>query len=90
MGSFLKCLIWRLHIKKSILGRSICPKCGHQIAWYDNIPLLSFIFLRGRCRHCRQEISLQYPLVELIAGLLFVAAFFRLHVFCSMFSVAHS
>ncbi len=65
IGSFLNCLIWRLHKKESMLGRSYCPKCGQQIAWYDNIPILSFVFLGGKCRHCRKEISWQYPAVEL-------------------------
>ncbi|MDD5625897.1 MAG: prepilin peptidase [Patescibacteria group bacterium] len=89
IGSFLNCLIWRLHIKKSILGRSVCPDCGHQIAWYDNIPLLSFIFLKGRCRYCHQKISWQYPMVELATGLLFVFSFLildsSLHILDSIF-----
>lgn len=76
VGSFLNCIIYRLYHHQSLFGRSVCPKCGHQIAWYDNIPLLSFIILRGRCRYCHQKISWQYPLVELITGILFVAAFF--------------
>ncbi|MBI4812219.1 prepilin peptidase [Candidatus Falkowbacteria bacterium] len=59
-----------------LFGRSYCPKCRAQIKWYDNIPLLSFIILRGKCRSCGQTISWQYPLVELLAGILFVAAFF--------------
>lgn len=75
IGSFLNCLIWRLHEEKSIMGRSICPKCKKQIAWYDNIPLFSFIFLRGRCRHCKAKISWQYPAVEFTTGVLFVMAF---------------
>jgi len=75
VGSFLNCLIWRLHKKESMLGRSYCPKCRHKIAWYDNIPLLSFLLLKGKCRHCQKKISIQYPLVELITGVLFVMAF---------------
>ena len=76
IGSFVNCLVWRLHENKTILGRSICPHCKHQLAWYDNIPLLSFIFLRGKCRYCGEKISWQYPTVELITALLFVLAFF--------------
>jgi leader peptidase (prepilin peptidase)/N-methyltransferase len=53
--------------------RSFCPKCGHMIAWYDNIPLVSYIFLRGRCRHCHEHISWRYPLVELLGGLIGLA-----------------
>ena len=75
IGSFINCLIWRLHKKESILGRSYCPKCKKQIAWHDNIPILSFLFLKGKCRHCRQKISWQYPAVELVTGILFVLAF---------------
>ncbi|MFH0892316.1 MAG: prepilin peptidase [Candidatus Falkowbacteria bacterium] len=75
IGSFLNCLIWRLHKKETILGRSYCPHCRQKIAWYDNIPILSFMVLRGRCRHCRQSISWQYPVVELITGILFVMSF---------------
>ncbi len=71
MGSFVNCLVWRLHQDESLLGRSYCPSCRKMIAWYDNIPLLSFIFLGGRCRHCRRPISWQYPLVEMATALLF-------------------
>jgi len=75
VGSFLNCLIYRLHEKKTILGRSFCPHCKKQISWHDNIPLLSFIWLRGRCRHCRRKISWQYPIIELATGILFVLVF---------------
>ncbi len=74
IGSFLNCLIWRLHKGEGILNRSYCPKCKKQIAWYDNIPVLSFIFLGGKCRHCGKSISWQYPIVELITAILFVVA----------------
>ena len=77
IGSFLNCLIWRLYKEESIGGRSYCPKCRKQIAWYDNIPLLSFLILRGHCRHCQQNISWQYPLVEFITALLFLMTFIR-------------
>ena len=53
----------------------MCLSCNKQIAWYDNIPILSFIILRGKCRHCDKKISWQYPTVEIITGVLFVAAF---------------
>ncbi|MCG0277591.1 MAG: prepilin peptidase, partial [Thermanaeromonas sp.] len=61
-----------------VFGRSYCPKCKTVLAWYDLIPLLSYIILRGRCRHCRERISLRYPLVELLTGAVFAALFFRL------------
>lgn len=77
IGSFLNCLIWRLHTEESIWGRSYCPKCNKKIAWHDNIPIFSFLLLGGKCRKCKNKISWQYPLVELIAGLLFVLIFLK-------------
>jgi len=77
IGSFLNCLIWRLYKEESLLGRSYCPHCRHQIAWYDNFPLLSFIFLGGKCRHCKKSISWQYPIIELTTGILFALAFIK-------------
>jgi len=76
IGSFLNCLIWRLRKKESLLGRSYCPNCEKKIAWYDNIPLVSFIMLRGKCRQCGKLISWQYPAVELATGILFSLAFY--------------
>lgn len=73
IGSFLNALIYRLEEGESVLhGRSYCPRCKHPLAWYDLIPLLSFVALRGRCRYCAKPISPQYPLVELTTGLLFL------------------
>jgi leader peptidase (prepilin peptidase)/N-methyltransferase len=69
-GSFLNVCILRWPRDESVVQpRSRCPGCGQPIAWYDNIPVLSWLFLRGRCRHCRAPISMQYPLVELGNGL---------------------
>ena len=78
IGSFLNCLIWRLHQEESLGGRSYCPNCRHKLFWYDNIPLLSFILLCGRCRYCQKKISWQYPLVELAVAILFVLSFSNL------------
>src|SRR5262245_4323487 len=76
IGSFLNVVIARLPEGRSIWRpRSSCPRCGTQIAWYDNIPLLSFVILRGRCRACGQAIALRYPLVEAATGALFALAF---------------
>ncbi|TWT22055.1 prepilin peptidase [Luteimonas wenzhouensis] len=55
-----------------VVERSHCPHCGHQLAWYENIPVLSWLALRGRCRSCKAPISVQYPLVELLTALLCV------------------
>ncbi|MBI1919218.1 prepilin peptidase [Candidatus Microgenomates bacterium] len=71
IGSFLNVLIYRLPRNLAILGRSFCPKCKKKISWQDNIPLLSFVLLGGKCRSCRSPISWQYPIVELLTGILF-------------------
>jgi len=73
VGSLLNVLIDRLPKEEQVLkGRSHCDHCYHQLAWFDLIPLLSFVFLRGRCRYCGKKISWQYPLVELITGVMFL------------------
>ena len=70
VGSFLNVCIWRMPAEEQIVkGRSHCRKCGKQIAAYDNIPLLSFALLGGKCRQCKARISWSYPFVELITGL---------------------
>jgi prepilin signal peptidase PulO-like enzyme (type II secretory pathway) len=74
IGSFLNALIWRLHSGESMLDRSRCPKCHEVIVWYDNIPVLSYLLLRGKCRKCGVKISVQYPLVELVTAVLFMLA----------------
>ena len=76
IGSFLNCLCYRVYKEKSMWGRSFCPKCLHQIRWYDNVPVLSWLILRGKCRDCKKAISIQYPVVEFITGILFVVVFF--------------
>ena len=74
VGSFLNVCIYRIPLKKSIIyPPSSCPQCGARIRFYDNIPLLSYILLLGRCRHCLNPISVQYPMVEAITGLLSAA-----------------
>ena len=75
VGSFLNVVIARVPAGRSIVSpRSACPRFATPIAWYDNIPLLSFVLLRARCRKCREPISWRYPAVELATGLLFVWA----------------
>lgn len=74
-GSFLNVVIARLPKGESIVRpRSKCPSCGTMIAAYDNIPVVSWIALRGRCRHCKAAISVRYPIVELLTAVLFLAA----------------
>lgn len=72
-GSFLNALIWRWGPNTKVQTvRSICPQCRKQLFWYHNIPIISFVFLKGRCAFCQKHISWQYPLIELVAALLFV------------------
>ena len=77
VGSFLNCVIYRIEKGESFLrGRSYCPHCRHKLLWLDLIPVLSFLFLRGKCRYCRQKISFQYPLVETSTAILFLLLVF--------------
>lgn len=73
-GSFGNVLVWRLPRGQSILGRSRCPKCGRTLSGTDLVPLLSYAWLRGRCRTCRERIGARYPLLELGGGMLFLGA----------------
>jgi leader peptidase (prepilin peptidase)/N-methyltransferase len=73
MGSFLNVLILRIPQKRSILGRSACPKCGQTIPLYRNIPVLTYLFQGGKGACCKSPISLQYPLIEALSGVLAAA-----------------
>ncbi len=76
VGSFLNVCIYRLPRSQSILHPSShCPNCQNWLKWYDNIPLLSYSLLKGRCRNCQAPISARYPLVEILAGILFLLSF---------------
>lgn len=78
LGSFLNVCIHRLPLGQSIIHPpSACPRCGERIRFHDNIPVFSYILLLGRCRACRSPISIRYPIVELITGLLSLALFMR-------------
>ena len=82
VGSFLNVVILRSIREESwVTGRSHCDVCRKMIPWYDNIPLLSFVLLRGRCRHCQTAISISHPVVEGLTGLLFVWWYAGLFVF---------
>ncbi|MBU1985617.1 MAG: prepilin peptidase, partial [Proteobacteria bacterium] len=75
IGSFLNVVILRLPTDNGsiIFPASHCPQCQNTLSWYENIPILSFLILRGRCKHCQARISLQYPVVELSMALLSAA-----------------
>lgn len=76
IGSFLNVVIYRYNTGLSINGRSQCFSCSRTLAWYDLIPVFSFLAFRGRCRTCGSKISVQYPAVELLVGCLFLALYF--------------
>jgi leader peptidase (prepilin peptidase)/N-methyltransferase len=78
VGSFFNVCIYRLPKEKSIVTpRSFCPRCQTPIKWYDNVPVLSYLILQGRCRFCKEPISIQYPLVELITAGIFTWCYHR-------------
>ncbi|MDO8722968.1 MAG: prepilin peptidase, partial [Syntrophales bacterium] len=78
IGSFLNVCIRRVPAGESLVfPSSHCPKCNYSIRFYDNIPIISFLLLRGRCRNCREGISLQYPLVELLTAIMALLLFWK-------------
>jgi leader peptidase (prepilin peptidase) / N-methyltransferase len=78
VGSFLNVCVYRWPAEKSVLRpRSQCPGCTNAIAWYDNVPILGYLWLRGRCRSCGAAISAQYPAVELVTSLIWLGAALR-------------
>ena len=77
IGSFLNVVAARVPLKRSIVSPgSACMSCGHELAWYENVPVVSWLALRGRCRSCEAGISFRYPAVELVTGLLVAGSFF--------------
>ncbi len=78
IGSFLNVCIYRWPRDESVVRpRSHCPHCNETVGWQDNIPLLSYVFLKGRCRHCSERISILYPIVELMNGAFYGYLFWR-------------
>src|SRR6185436_20147999 len=76
VGSFLNVVIYRLPLGKSVVWpASACPHCSRELSWYENIPVLSWLALRGRCRTCGGSINIRYPLVELLTAAMFALAF---------------
>jgi prepilin signal peptidase PulO-like enzyme (type II secretory pathway) len=84
-GSFINALVWRLYLKENSLnnkselsilrGRSVCPKCKHKLSYLDLFPLFSWLLLKGRCRYCYLKISIQYPFIESVTGLIFIFSY---------------
>ncbi len=94
-GSFFCCVGLRLSTNKNFIKeRSICDKCYHTLAWYDLIPLISFISLKGRCRYCHEKVSLLNPFIEVATGILFALSYysfgFSLELVLALFLVALS
>jgi len=78
IGSFLNVCIYRIPLKKSLIHPgSSCPQCGESVKFYDNIPVISYLLLLGKCRSCRASISVRYPIVELMVGLLSLSLYIR-------------
>jgi leader peptidase (prepilin peptidase)/N-methyltransferase len=81
VGSFLNVVIYRLPLGESLVHPgSHCPRCGMAVRWYDNVPVVGWLTLRGKCRDCHEPISFRYPLVEAITGVMFVIAYWRLGI----------
>lgn len=82
LGSFLNVCIWRMPRGESIVfGRSHCPHCGHQLRWYENIPVLSWLILKGNCSNCKEFISIRYLVVEILTCILLVTSWWRVEAF---------
>ena len=76
IGSFLNVCIYRVPNKESIVvGASHCTKCGNRIKWHDLVPVLSYLILMGRCRYCKEKISLQYPCIEILNGITYLSIY---------------
>ena len=76
-GSFYNVVGLRLPKKESIIyPSSHCPKCNHKLSWYENIPVFSYLFLKGKCKNCKEEISIMYPLIEFLTGVLFLISYY--------------
>lgn len=89
IGSFLNVCICRIPRGESIsFPPSHCMSCGHKLAWYDLFPVLSFLFLRGRCRYCKEKISIRYPLIESITGILFISDYLKFGLDFNFFKFA--
>lgn len=77
LGSFYNVVGLRLPNNESIVfPGSHCPKCNHKLAWYENIPVLSYLFLGGKCKNCKKKIDIIYPLIELLTGILFATTYY--------------
>lgn len=84
-GSFFNVCIYRIPKKRSLISpRSFCPKCQKTISFYDNIPIISYIILKGKCRFCNKSIGLRYPIVELLSSIVFLLCFLKFGMHLSL------
>ena len=87
IGSFVNVIGLRYNTGLSIIsGRSMCPYCNAGLKWFDMVPVLSFLYLRGRCRSCKNKISVQYPVIELLTGLVFAGVALRQFYYFPLYS----
>lgn len=87
-GSFFTLAVYRIPIKQDITHtRSYCPKCNHKLGFWDMIPILSYIFLRGKCRYCKEKIRIRYLLLEVLSGVVFVL--FAVSIKLSLYSIEY-
>lgn len=81
VGSFLNCVIFRLEKEESFVrGRSHCQNCRHNLNFFDLVPIFSYLFLLGKCRYCHKKISIQYPIIEILTGVVFLAVFSQFYL----------
>jgi len=89
IGSFLNVVIIRVPIGKSIsFPSSHCVKCNHPLKWYHNIPIFSWIILKGKCSYCKEKISIQYPIVEILTTLIFISVAYKIPNTINIFLIA--
>lgn len=81
IGSFINVCIYRIPKEQSILyPPSTCPNCNNEIRWYDLIPVLSYMMLKGRCRHCKSKISIRYPMIEIFTAAIFLLIYIKFNI----------
>ena len=88
-GSFFTLAVYRIPLNKNILyERSFCPKCNHKLEFLDLIPVLSYIFLRGKCRYCGEKVRIRYLILEVLSGLVFLIAYLSLKMVFPFFDIS--
>lgn len=92
-GSFCNACIYRFHKNETLITRSHCTRCMHALSPFDLVPVFSYIFLKGRCRYCNTKISIWYPIMEFVSGLIWVLFFYSfgfthlMFIFCGIFFI---